>query len=124
MTNIVHALQDPSWGRDITNIPMGLIQELRFDPSRKKTTYNGSPLTASQFLEEFNISSLAYAGQTLQTDDEIRSTGPKVPFHPPSLLLIDKYSYVYMVEKKLGLSDHEKQLSTFCFLSTSSHHRT
>ncbi len=75
MTNLVHALQHPNWSRDIVHIQMGLIQELRFDSSRKKTTYKGASLTVSEFVNEFNISSLAYAGKTLQTDDEICTTG-------------------------------------------------
>ena len=92
MTNLVHAFQHPSWSRDIAHIPMGLIQELRFDSSRKKTTYKGGQLTASEFLNEFNISSLAYAGQTLQTDDEICTTGANSPFYRPSIILMENYS--------------------------------
>jgi hypothetical protein len=90
MTTLVYALQNPSWSRDIiAHTPMGLIQELRFDSSRKKTTYKGAPLTASEFLNEFNTSSLAYAGQTLQTDDEICITGDNSPFDHLSIILME-----------------------------------
>jgi hypothetical protein len=65
----------PRWPSDIKHQPMGIIQELRFDSGKDKTTYTAALFTTQQFIQEFPISSIAYAGLTLKDNDEITSIG-------------------------------------------------
>jgi hypothetical protein len=63
------------WPSDIKPLPMGILQELRFDSGKDKTTYTAAPFSTQQFVQEFPISSIAYAGITLKGNDEIISIG-------------------------------------------------
>jgi hypothetical protein len=63
------------WPSDIKPQPMGILQELRFDSGKDQTTYTGEPFTTQQFVQEFPISSIAYAGLTLKGNDEITLIG-------------------------------------------------
>jgi hypothetical protein len=73
MKDLFETLQ--RWPPGLQHFSMGMIQEIRFDWSRRQTTPRSGDLTTSNFLQEFQTSSIAYVGITYCTDWEICDFG-------------------------------------------------
>ena len=69
------------WPRDTNHFPIGIIQELRFDPSAGRTTQREGEFTTLQFIQEFPRASIAYVGLSSFNDNEIYNTGKTLSFN-------------------------------------------
>jgi hypothetical protein len=90
------------WPSDIPLQPLGNLQELRFDSTGQTTRLRGGLFTTQDYIREFPVSSIAYAGLTLRGDDEIKSLGIINLAHANVPSRLD------LVDEKLGLSNLEE----------------
>jgi hypothetical protein len=73
MKGIFETLQ--RWPPNLQHYSIGMIQEIRFDSDSRQTIRRFGELTTSDFLQEFQTSSIAYVGISYCTDLEINNFG-------------------------------------------------